>query len=359
MKKRLTSLQALRGIAFLLIFLSHCTFIEIFASSWGGVGVSVFIILSGFVVTVNADLENAPVTVRTLPYFKKRVCKIIPLHLIMLLFRILVDHIFLNTDHSLPLILLNVTMTKSFVPVRDVYYSMGGVSWYLTLVWVFALFTPLLLRTLKKLMALNWFIPVFAFILFFRAVYLEKGYSSSNSQWLTYINPFFRMTEYFLGMMLGTAVRKCTRLLQEKRLVTLLEVAVWSTFILYIVLLSRGGLSWHNVYLRTPLSIGLILLFSFYGFQDADSQNSRSLLRSLKKRLLYENKFLIYIGNISFELFLIHIQVKYVITYFFTKQRLEMLPLRLALIFLLSLVLAQLYASSEKAVSKFIHSRKK
>ena len=352
-KKRLTSLQTLRGIAFLLIFLSHCTFVEIFASSWGGVGVSVFIILSGFVVTINWDPEHSPVTARTLPYLKKRVCKIFPLHFLMLLFRLLFDCFLIGTTYSLPMILLNLTMTKSFVPSRDVYYSMGGVSWYLTLVWIFALFTPLLLRTLKKLMKLNWFIPIFVLILFFRAAYIEEAYEGTQQQWLTYINPFFRMTEYFLGMMLGAVIRKTVSFLRKKKLSGVLSVTVWTVFILYIILLSRGGLKWYHIYLRTPLSIGLILVFAFFGFRE----DMPSGIRGKIIDLIYENKFFIYLGNISFELFLLHIQVKYVFTYIFAKLQLELPILKLILIFFFSLVLAQLYIAAEKYLRRSFGSR--
>ena len=45
--KRITSLQALRAIAFINIFISHCGVTMFFGGAWG---VSLFFVLSGFVM---------------------------------------------------------------------------------------------------------------------------------------------------------------------------------------------------------------------------------------------------------------------------------------------------------------------
>ena len=118
----------------MLIFASHCTFVSGFASAWGAIGVSIFVVLQGFVVTFNQKFRQEKYTLKPLPYMLKRVNKIYPLHLLMLVVRVIYDYFFYGVVTTIPVILLNITMLKSFVPVKDIFYSMGGATWYLTLV---------------------------------------------------------------------------------------------------------------------------------------------------------------------------------------------------------------------------------
>lgn len=340
MTKRVQSLQSLRGIAFLLIFCSHCDFIQVFSSAWGGTGVSIFVILSGFVVTMGYDHANIRTDLKTIPYIKKRFMKIFPLHILVLMGRLLFDN-YLGIKTSFIVILLNITMLKSFVPVQEIYYSLGGATWYLTLILVFALFTPLLLRVLHRIKKENGII-LFVAILIFRIVWIYCWQGSTISQWQTYINPFFRLTDYFLGMMLGINIGKLKKLFySKKQFGYFFEGIVWSLFIFYVVSLSVAKVPWYHIYVRTPLSLGLIILFC-----------GNDWISNRMKKILYENKFLIYIGNISFELFLIHIQIRNIINYIFKKSQIDNDLMKLLVIFIVSILLAQLYCTVQYTINK-------
>ena len=106
-------------------------------------------VLQGFVVTFNQKFREEGYILKPLPYMLKRVNKIYPLHLLMLAVRVTYDYLFYGLITAIPVILLNITMLKSFVPVRDIYYSMGGATWYLTLVWFFGIVDTVAYKVFK------------------------------------------------------------------------------------------------------------------------------------------------------------------------------------------------------------------
>lgn len=343
MSMRIQSLQSLRGLAFLLIFCSHCTFIKVFPSTWGAIGVSIFVILSGFVVTINPKYQNTDYKLRPIPYTLKRIEKIFPLHMIMLLVRMTYDYVFYGLITSLPIVLLNITMLKSFVPVRDIYYSMGGATWYLTLVWFFAVFTPLLLKIIKKVSDKKLSLFAFTVVALFRIIWIYIWHLNQESLWWNYVNPIFRLSDYFLGMILGANIKDIVKFLNcKKNYAMIFSFIVWGVLGGYIIAMSRTTLPWFNIYLRTPLSLGLIILFMRSGKAGV-----------IVRTGIYENRFLIYIGNLSFEMFLIHIQIRNIVLYKLGKANSIVLFL---LIFGISLILSQTYAKVEPIVRTKIKS---
>lgn len=345
MVKKIQSLQSLRGIAFLLIFFSHCTFIELFPSTWGAIGVSIFVVLSGFVVTINPKYQNPDFKLHPIPYTLKRVGKIFPLHMIMLCVRMVYDYLFYGLTTSLPVVLLNITMLKSFIPKRDIYYSMGGATWYLTLVCFFAAFTPLLMIIIKRLKnkKLCWY--TFIVVALFRVIWIYIWHSNPESLWWNYVNPIFRLSDYFLGMILGANIKNIAKFIKARKYCNMLiAITVWGIFCLYLFAMARTTLPWYNIYLRTPLSLGLITLF-------VCSENVGGIFR----RCIYENRFLIYIGNLSFEMFLIHIHVRNIILYKLGSAENIII---LLLIFGISLILSQIYAALDSLIRKKIKEHK-
>lgn len=346
MAGRIQSLQALRGIGFLLIFLSHCTFIQAFSGSWGGIGVSIFVVLSGFVVTLGHEDKDFGSNLKAFPYMWKRICKIFPLHILMLCIRLAFDYMH-SIETSAPVVLLNVTMLKSFVPIRDVYYSLGGATWYLTLIWFFALITPFLLKILKKAKRGDC-MHIFAAILIFRIIWIYVWHTSDISQWMNYINPFFRATDYFLGMILGansSALK--SKIAKSQKYYMGLSFAVWIIFVSYVTSLSVTTVPWYTIYLRTPLSLGLILLFLCSNYSG-----------KLFRKGIYENPLFIYIGNISLELFLTHIHVRNYVGYIFRKVGFNNNILQLIVIFVISVLVSQIYRNVDALVRKRIRKHK-
>ena len=124
-------------------------------------------IIAGFVITMGAGPTNIQSNLKTIPYVFKRIGKVFPLHILMLSIRLISDY-FHGIKTPIPVILLNITMLKSFISDADIYYSLGGVTWYLTLVCLFALLTPFLLKVISVIGKKGYCTHLLFLIVFFR-----------------------------------------------------------------------------------------------------------------------------------------------------------------------------------------------
>lgn len=192
---RLPSVQVLRAIAFMLIFLSH-SFSRL--GWWGAFGVSLFIVLSGYLET-RKHLDDE---ISAIPFVKKKIKKVYPLHIITLLFSIPLSLGVLAERYGVAKLalqmLLDITMTQSWVPISSIYYSMNAVSWYLALVVFFALISPELIKWLNNSSVKSIKIIVLTLI----CCDFIVGYFSMSlpqSHWIAYVCPVTRSFDYMIG----------------------------------------------------------------------------------------------------------------------------------------------------------------
>lgn len=154
MTEKNANFQIVRAIGIILIFLSHCSafmpWIDNF--KWGSAGVSLFIILSGYLViyTGKDDAEE-----RMIPYIFRKVGKVYPLHLVMtaavLPFSIYGIIKGIETFNKLILKLaLSLTMVQSFIPVSEYYFCLNSVSWYLSLFLLFSVMGISIAKLISK-----------------------------------------------------------------------------------------------------------------------------------------------------------------------------------------------------------------
>lgn len=216
-KQRILTLQGLRAIAFIGIFLSH-TDITLF-SSLGPWGVSIFLILSGFLMMINYSEEDkkegASLTER-LKFAVYRVKKLYPLHIAMMITACVFEiYNFRRTGFGLftVKILANVSLTKSFIPNSSIYYSLNAVSWYLSLSifcyfcfpWILKLFKKI---SIKKTMLWIAIILIGQTILGYMASKLNLFIGDGFTKWFVYVCPFVRIIEFVLGCLLGVIYLK-------------------------------------------------------------------------------------------------------------------------------------------------------
>lgn len=145
--KRIQNFQALRGVAFLLIFISHC-----FGNLkwWGASGVSLFIILSGFLEGMKYSNAKYPPLE---DYVKRKIGKIYPLHLATLIISIPLSVSLFRESGALKYfakLIVNALMLQSWIPIESVYFSFNAVSWYLSLVILFAVVSPFLVKKVQE-----------------------------------------------------------------------------------------------------------------------------------------------------------------------------------------------------------------
>ncbi len=297
-RERVLSLQTLRAFACVLVILSHCSFAAWTSNVWGGLGVSIFVILSGFVITMGYDADDVRQDIRCISNVKKRLIQIVPLHYALFCSARIIGLIFGNRYDPVKIV-LELTMLKAFVPIPEYYYSFIAVTWYLTLVLFFALVTPLLLKLIR--LFAKYVTVIFFGVLIFRLLWMFIWRNHDNVLWLTYVSPFFRTTDYFLGMLLGTQINKISKLLRNRTLGILCGGVVFILLLYLYITLCCSPQWWHDL-LRTPISVGLIICVyiadKFPGF--------------INRRIL-QNRLTVWLGNVSFEMYLLHCYVMIVV----------------------------------------------
>ena len=234
---RIKSLQGLRVLAFIGIFLSHAI-----DTPSGGWGVSIFIILSGFVMTYtywNKVGGQDPTIKSSIMLSIKKIRPLYPLHLIMLLVA-LIPYYFIpaiqsHSSHEMMRVVLKLAIT---IPLIQTWFPVGfeainTVAWFLSaMLFLYAMF-PWILIYLKKDKGIKKSIgsmliaytaqSVFAIVsMYFPLV--------NNAHWSCYILPLFRLGDFFIGCCLGYCFIR-----SDKK-----KIGVVGTTVLEIVFLSLG-----------------------------------------------------------------------------------------------------------------------
>lgn len=306
-KTKLTSIQSLRAIAFIFIFLSHVEII-----STGPIGVSIFLVLSGFcmVYAYMDRVESIPNgnKIDCIRFCIKKVKRLYPLHFCTLLLIALVKILQLVfCEAALEryaeqgyYFVLNIFLLQSWIPWRDGYFSFNAVSWYLsTIIFSYFLF-PGLCGYLRKAnsRSVKIFTIVVAGLLIIVAAILDIGqqyfgWTSGFLKWVTYISPIYRFGDFALGSVAGYYFLM-NKVRPKKTVYTLIEILTITVMIIQIIIYD-GGLHTSNWMLSLfwlPTSLILVYLFARNG----------GILSTYFSRC----NFFVWIGNISGEAFLIH-----------------------------------------------------
>ena len=215
--KYLYSLQGLRAIAFLGIFFEHSGI-----ASLGSWGVSVFIVLSGFLMYYNYCHRTICCNdwLQRWYFSVKKIYRLYHLHIITFLAALLIYDCtkwssVKAATVSILKILTNLTLLQTCIPKSEFYFSFNMVSWYLSLSLFLYLFYPTIQKLLIKISirtALKLLVCTILLQLFISVVLNE--YSKELSQipvvisddivkWITYISPIYRMGDFFCGCLLG------------------------------------------------------------------------------------------------------------------------------------------------------------
>lgn len=213
--KRLDSLQGLRAVAFIGVFLGHCGI-----GGTAGMSVCVFFVLSGFLMVYNyLPKDDAPYgVVENIKFSAKRIERLYPLHLLMCMFMFMWISYFELRDggnlmlilrDKMPALLSNIFLFQSWIPIRSFYFGYNGVAWFLSTC-TFLYFTfPFLLHCMKR----KWtrkkaflsMVGVFLLQLITALCadcFVEMGINI-NVSWFTYIFPLYRCGDFIIGCNLG------------------------------------------------------------------------------------------------------------------------------------------------------------
>lgn len=306
---KIISLQALRAIAFLGILTSHVK-----ASDLGQLGVSIFIILSGFVMYLTYTERNLPEDIRTAFFFSvRKLKKLYPLHIVTMLLAlvlIILDQIDIyiyitikSIVFNLGMVILNIFLLQDYVPSSYVYFSLNGVAWYLSLcLFVYFMF-PFLMRGLRKIRS-NKVAIITIFAVY--GIQVVTGYISSflpqsmwifdnTSYWFTYIFPLFRLGDFVIGCCLSYLY------LNQSHKHTAFAYGIFECLTL-ISIIAADYIFKNKIGFLGSDWFKYSLLYTL-------SASATVYLFALKKGFITNfstNKLLIYLGNISAYAFLIH-----------------------------------------------------
>ncbi len=311
-KKKIPSLQIIRAFVFLGIFTSHCN-----ASELGAWGVSVFVILSGFVMFYSYCDKQIDISIKGCYGFAiKKIKKLYILHILTMSAALLIEIYYLinnfSLKHTFALIVkvfLNIMLLQSWIPSSNIYFSLNSVAWYLS-VCLFIYFTfPWILAKLKKItkccIAVKYILMIYIIQIIVgitvSRINISLSFIDDFSKWVTYISPIFRTGDFIIGCLLGYIYLNIKRDIKAYK-ASLLELsAVIAVFAAQYFFSNKFGYFSFECFkynmLYTPSSCLLIFIFA--------------INRGIISRLLSQ-KFIIFLGNISAYTFLLHqILIKY------------------------------------------------
>lgn len=312
-------IQFLRAFSVLIVFFYHFK-IDYFYK--GYLGVDIFFIISGYVITskIFLDIEKYN-KINLFNFYLNRAKRIVPAIFFIFSLTLLVIIFFQPSD----LLTKNIKVyLSSLLGFSNLYYlNFEGDyfdtifsdplnhSWSLGVEIQFYLFFPLLLLLIKNFkISFNKTLVIFS-ILILTGVYLNLYFYSFPSN--IFYNPIFRIWEFLMGSL--------TFMISKKYKYKNSKLSNFAFFIVLLFLFYDP--------LNNKVYTSFLILFFTCFFLNFYKTNIYS-------KLFFENKFFIFLGNISYSFYLWHLPIIYFSDLYF-------LPniFTLPVIFLLSIVLSQ------------------
>lgn len=296
---RLQGVQALRGLAITLIFISHCNYLKndlggTLLNFAGAAGVSIFFILSGFLV-MRSRLAKSDRKVGLLSGVKRRLGKIYPLHIATLCAA--VPLALLGGAGVLSLgvkAIAQVLLIQSWIPLPSVYYSLNTPAWYLSTYVFLIVAAPFLAQVVLRFAHSANFkkslIMVLVGVFVFEGALASLPLSVEQGRWFVYICPVVRMLDFAAGMVLFLVTRE--------RSVARNSLFFWVGSILLVfgvaitVIFPMPKLTYFTALWYAP---ALLLVAATGG-----------ALGEARMPAILRSELLVWMGNISMQLFLTH-----------------------------------------------------
>lgn len=296
---RLDSLTGLRFFAAGIVFLHHGfelttgTLREAMQATFGHgrAGVSFFFLLSGFVLAWSMQPGDGATA-----FWRRRFARLWPAYAVATLAGYLVCRYFDGRPFSLERLAANLAMVQSWVPVKDVYFSINAVNWSLSVEAFFYLTFPLYAGAILRLSARRAMVlagALFAGMLgvawvFAGDLVLGGGWMlpDATAVWVVYISPAVRILEFVLGIVLVTLVRRGA-------LPRIPIGLAWAALALGWVLAAKAPAGFAVVSVTV---VPFCLLILAYAQTDVVAPRST----------LWSSRSLVFLGNISFCFYLVH-----------------------------------------------------
>jgi peptidoglycan/LPS O-acetylase OafA/YrhL len=206
-RSKFNALTGLRFLAALAVVVHHSVgrllSTDTFAP-WqlGGLAVSFFFVLSGFILTYS--YPELPTSAEVRKFLWARFARVWPIHFLSLILSIVLISDILLVGKA-PFI-ANLMAVHAWVPRGDYFFSFNAVSWSISVELGFYLIFPLLIRDLKATVALKLGLSlllagaVIAICAILDPHPFDMQHVGLSSTGLIYINPAARLFEFVLGM---------------------------------------------------------------------------------------------------------------------------------------------------------------
>ena len=290
-----------RFIAAFLLFVYH--FREIKSGEHLNLGVSYFYVLSGFVMILAYGKKEY---ISPKEYYINRLARIYPLHIMTLLLA-MVANIFKYINYleyvkfDIPSMLINAFLIHAWIPQTSLSYNVP--SWSISVEMFFYLLFPFIFNYVIKKWKLKyiaiftlsfWLICQIGMNIFYFSEYYG-GHNSLDRYFLKY-NPFLHLNSFLVGILFGLIFQNIQLFNFKAGNYDIPIIIVTLTTILLIYL--TRNLFIHNGFHSITFG-GLILLIT---------------LNTGRITKIFNNKHLIYLGEISFALYLIQIPIGLILT---------------------------------------------
>lgn len=293
----LLPLQSLRALAFLAIYLYHCSLLPL-----GPWGVTVFFVLSGFVLMIAHQNDDMEVSCKScLAFAFKHIKKIYMLHVLMTIIVVVREWIESGTVTISPVRLLTdlFLVSSCFPPTSGIHFY-NGVAWFLTSILLAYLLFPYFLNKVRHYdvrkncmcILLVWLLQLTVL-----TVLLRCNLNEEVSMWLTYFNPLFRIGDFLTGINLFLIYQQKRDKSYSSKCGQLSVVLLILSCCIDVLYLRPHEI---DAFRKTLLYAPSVLLFIYYLANIG--KNAKSW---------FTNKILVYIGNMSGLYFLIHQVVIY------------------------------------------------
>ena len=362
--ERIDSLQVVRAMAFVGVFLYHVAksfpgegiLYDFFYKSPGRWGVSVFFVLSGFVMTYSYWNRPIPPTLKDAVRFSiKKIKKLYPLHLLMLF----VGAVYLFLQHETVLevlakLAITVPLIQTWLPVG--YQAINSVAWYLSVcVFIFFCF-PYLLGLIKRNKKMRYSIIAILCVFVAQLVvgYCTFRFTSVDIKWITYCHPVFRLGDFAVGGFLASIYLNRKSASNSNRPLSITWGSVFEFVALALNVLACV------VCLKAPENTVWFTYTSLFIPSTAVLVYVFSLSAGIVSKLL-ANRFTLWLAAVSPYAFLIH---RLVINYFraFTKYVLHREHVNFAIVIMVSfgitIVAVYVYQGLEKMVASMVEEKK-
>mgnify|MGYP001212951743 CR=1 FL=1 len=316
-KKILNHIQFLRGFSVILVFFYH---LKLQYFDYGFLGVDIFFVISGFVITslIYSEIESTK-KFNFLNFYIKRFKRIFP----VLFFVISISLLFIVFFQPLDLFLNNLRVYfLSLIGISNFYYLFSkknyfdtvfddpfAHTWSLGVEEQFYIIFPLFLFLLLNIKSYFKFI---FFIIFIIILGLSFSIFFQENIKLIFYSPLFRFWEFLVGTL--------TFFLSNKIKFKNNNLSLLILIILIIFILIPKNISLPIITIATCLLASIFILI----------YEKKKIVN-----LIIENRLFIFLGNISYSFYLWHLPVIYFYDLYFLKSFLRV-PLLFFLIVILS-----------------------